>query len=126
MELKVQLNIELRQDNGKRKGMCERLILQCKHCNTVIKTFDTSNAITDEVNRNSNRKTQIRDINLRSVVATTSAGGGLSSYVGSTVILIFQNLLPTNRTVIYSAMLMKKRRKTLNVVCPKLHMNLEN
>ena len=55
--------------------MCETLLLQCKKCNTVIKTFKTSNVI----NSSENKKSKMTDINLRSVVAATSAGGGLTS-----------------------------------------------
>ena len=34
--------IELLQDNNKRRGLCERLSLKCKHCSTVLGYFDSS------------------------------------------------------------------------------------
>ena len=63
-------SIEMQQNNKKRKGMCERLLLMCVACKSVIKEFDTSPRV----------KTKgLIDINLRSVMATTSTGGGLTS-----------------------------------------------
>ena len=56
-------------------GMCETLLLHCSRCDTVIKTFKTSNVITSR----QGKKSKMTDINLRSVVAATSSGGGLTS-----------------------------------------------
>ena len=63
-------SIEMQQNNKKRKGVCVRLLLLCVACKSVIKEFDTSPRV----------KTKgLIDINLRSVKATTSTGGGLTS-----------------------------------------------
>ena len=67
--------LELKQNNEKKKGLCETLLLYCASCKTYIKSFRTSKTNTNE----QSSKSKIIDINLRSVVATTSAGGGLTS-----------------------------------------------
>ena len=51
--------------------MCERLVLFCKS-NHDIYSFDTSPQI------NKTKKNGMIDVNLRSVAAATSAGGGLT------------------------------------------------
>ena len=72
---KVCGKLELKQDNGKRHGLCEVLVLLCKACHKVVNTFKTSRTIPDK--RSS--KSKVIDVNLRSVIATTSAGGGLTT-----------------------------------------------
>ena len=54
--------------------MCQTMLLYCTHCDEVIKTIDTSKKVESE-----NAQSQLIDINLRSVKATTAAGGGLAS-----------------------------------------------
>ena len=53
-----------------KRGLSEKLYLQCRECKQIVKTFFTSNT---SVNNNKNV-----DINLRSVYGTISADGGLS------------------------------------------------
>ena len=60
----------LQQNNKKRNGLCEMLILHCTSCNTDIKSFKTSQQTVNN---------KMADINLRSVLATTAVGGGLST-----------------------------------------------
>ena len=62
--------LELKQNNKKKKGMCKTLVLYCTSCEKLIKTFETSKTVTNN---------KMPDINLRSVVATTSAGGRLTT-----------------------------------------------
>ena len=62
--------LQLKQNNQKKRGMCETLMLYCTSCKQIIKTFNTSKTVAGK---------KMLDINLRSVVATTSAGGGLTS-----------------------------------------------
>ena len=57
------------QNNMKRRGMCETLVIHCTSCNKDTKTFDTSKKIGN---------TKMIDINLRSVMAATSMGGGIT------------------------------------------------
>ena len=64
--------IQLREDISKRKGLCERLVLFCKSCKINIYSFNTSPHVSK-----TNKNGKI-DINLRSVAAATSAGGGLT------------------------------------------------
>ena len=60
--------ISMRQYDKARRGLSEKLYLYCLHCNETLKTFYTSTT-------NDNN---LVDINLRSVYAATSSGGGLS------------------------------------------------
>ena len=60
----------LQQNNKKRNGLCEMLILHCTSCNTDIKSFKTSQQTVNN---------KMADINLRSVLATTAVGDGLST-----------------------------------------------
>ena len=60
-------SLSLRQDDKARRGLSEKLYLHCLECNVTIKTY------TSIMN---NKK--LVDINLRSVYAATSSGGGLS------------------------------------------------
>ena len=53
--------------------MCEKLLIMCNSCQNILKEFDTSPIVTDV------GKKRMVDINLRSVVATTSIGGGLTA-----------------------------------------------
>ena len=64
--------IQLREDISNRKGLCERLILFCKSCKINIYTFNTS------PHARKTKKNGMIDINLRSVAAATSVGGGLT------------------------------------------------
>ena len=64
--------ITLNQNNKKRKGLCEKLEITCNSCKNIIKKIDTSPSVTDA-------RRKMVDINLRSVVATTSTGGGLTA-----------------------------------------------
>jgi len=66
--------LEVRQNNMKRKGMCETILLYCNHCNVTLKSIETSPRVKSE-----KKRSQLVDINLRSVMATTAAGGGLAS-----------------------------------------------
>ena len=59
--------------------MCETLLLYRRSCQNNVKTFKTSNIIEDNTSEMPNKIIRMIDINLRSVVATTSAGGGLTS-----------------------------------------------
>jgi len=63
-----------RQDNKRRKGMCETILLFRTHCYKTLKTIESSPLAESENNRS-----QLIDINLRSVIATTAGGGGLTS-----------------------------------------------
>ena len=65
--------LPLKQSEKGRKGLCERITITCNSCNKDIKTFETSPKL-----RNTVRRTRMRDINLRSVYAATSVGGGLA------------------------------------------------
>ena len=65
-------SIELQQNNKIRKGMCERILLTCAVCKSIIKELNTSPRV-------KTNETGPIDINLRSVMATTSTGGGLTS-----------------------------------------------
>ena len=56
-----------------------RQLLYCRSCQKNVKTFKTSNIIEDNTSEMPNKIIRMIDINLRSVVATTSAGGGLTS-----------------------------------------------
>ena len=49
--------------------MCEKLTLKCSSCHSVINSFDTSPTL----------KCKLIDVNLRSVCAATSTGGGLTT-----------------------------------------------
>ena len=40
--------LEMRQNNKKRKGMCETMLLYCTHCDEVIKTIDISKKVESE------------------------------------------------------------------------------
>ena len=64
--------VQLREDISNRKGLCERLIVFCKNCIMNIYTFNTSPCVSKK------KKNGMIDINLRSVAAATSAGGGLT------------------------------------------------
>ena len=63
-------SLSLLQNNNSKRGLCEKLYLQCRECKQIVQTFFTSNT---SVNNNKHI-----DINLRSVYGTISAGGGLS------------------------------------------------
>ena len=54
----------------KKKGFCENLILSCKSCKAIVKTFNTS-ATVDNIVRENNYN-RVVDVNLLSVVAITS------------------------------------------------------
>ena len=60
--------ITLQENNKKKNGLCEMLILHCTSCNTEIKSIKTSQTVNNNV----------ADINLRSVLATAAVDGGLS------------------------------------------------
>ena len=60
--------ISLKQDDKAKRGLSEKRYLYCLECNEVIKTFYTSTT----------NENKLIDINLRSVHAATSSGGGLS------------------------------------------------
>jgi len=68
----------LKQDNKKKKSMCETLLLFCNFCKVTLKSTEASKLV---VNKSSNldKQSKIIDVNLRSVIATTSSGGGLTS-----------------------------------------------
>ena len=66
----------MRQDNKKIKGICETLLLCCKSCGKTLKTVTTSQVVHSN---NRSEKSKLTDTNLRSVIATTSAGGDLTS-----------------------------------------------
>ena len=68
--------LQVRQDNKKRKGMCETLLLYCKSCGKTLKNVTTSPVVHSN---NRSEKSWLTDINLCSVIATTSIGGGLTS-----------------------------------------------
>ena len=68
--------LQVRQDNKKRKGMCETLLLYCKSCGKTLKPV-TTNQVVHSNNRS--EKLRLTNINLRSVIATTPTGGGLTS-----------------------------------------------
>ena len=53
--------------------MCEKLLIMCNSCQNILKEFDTSPTVTDV------GKKRMVGINLWSVVATTSIGGGLAA-----------------------------------------------
>ena len=54
--------------------MCERILLTCVVCKSIIKELNTSPRV-------KTNETGLIDINLRSVMATTSTGGGLTSLI---------------------------------------------
>ena len=60
--------ISLKQDDKAKRGLSEKLYVYCLECNEVIKTFYTSTT----------NENKLIDINLRSVHAATSSGGGLT------------------------------------------------
>ena len=60
--------LSVRQDDKARRGLCEKLILFCTACEKEIKTFHTSLTL----------ENKLIDINLMSVYAATSSGGGLA------------------------------------------------
>ena len=62
----------LSQHNKKRMGLCETLIIHCTACNNNIKTFQTSKQA------KVGGSDKMIDLNLRSVMAATSIGGGLA------------------------------------------------
>ena len=64
------------QDNKKRKGMCETLLLYCKSCGKTLKPVTTNQVVHSN---NQSEKLRLTDINLHSVIATTSTDGGLTS-----------------------------------------------
>ena len=66
--------LQLKQNNTKRMGMCETLILYRNSCKTSIKSFQRSKPVGKQKGRQ-----QMIDINLRSVIAATSGGGGLTT-----------------------------------------------
>ena len=60
--------LSLFQENKSRRGLSEKLYLKCMQCEHTVKTFYTS-----KTNDNN-----LIDINLRSVHAATTSGGGLT------------------------------------------------
>ena len=40
--------LEIRQNNKKRKGMCETILLYCNHCNVTLKSIETSPRVKSE------------------------------------------------------------------------------
>ena len=65
--------LEIRENVNKLIGMCENLVLFCLSCKKEIYSFLTSPQVEKE------KKKGMMDINLRSVAAVTSLGGGLAS-----------------------------------------------
>ena len=61
------------QDNKHRYGLYEVLALKCTNCGTIQGRFPTSTKLTENTWGGN-----MIDVNLRSVMATTSAGGGLT------------------------------------------------
>ena len=59
--------LQLKQNNKKRMGMCETLILYCNSCKTSIQSFQTSKPVGKHKGHQ-----QMLDINLRSVITATS------------------------------------------------------
>ena len=66
----------MRQDNKKMKGICETLLLCCKSCGKILKMVTTSQVVHSN---NRSEKSKLTDINLLSVIATTSTGEDLTS-----------------------------------------------
>ena len=56
----------------KRQGLSEILIVHCLNCRNNVHRFETSENVQTE------KGNKMKDINLRSVAATTSMGGGLT------------------------------------------------
>ena len=57
-------SLVIKQNNKKRVGMCETLSIYCTLCNNIIKTFQTTQ--------------KVEGTAIRSVLAATSIGGGLT------------------------------------------------
>ena len=65
--------LQFGENVNKRIEMCENLVLFCLNCKKDIYSFNTSPQVEKE------KKKGMMDINLRSVVAVISLGGGLTS-----------------------------------------------
>ena len=63
----IEKTLQLKQNNQKKRGMCKTLMSYCS--TEIMKTFKTSKTVVGK---------KMLHINLRSVVATPSAGGGLT------------------------------------------------
>ena len=57
------------QENSKKKGLCEKFVTKCKRCTRLLGNYSTSPNVVGR---------KMFDVNLRSVMATTAAGGGLT------------------------------------------------
>ena len=62
--------LQMKENVNKRIGLCKNLVLFCLSCRKDIYSFNTSPQVEKE------KKNEMMDINLRSVVAVTSLGGG--------------------------------------------------
>ena len=62
-------NLMLEQDDKKRKGLCERTVIKCRSCNNIVNIVNTSYTLPNNM----------YDVNVRSVHASTSSGGALTS-----------------------------------------------
>ena len=68
-----ELKLQIRENVNKRPGMYEHLVLFCFSCKKDIYSFNTSTQVENV------KKKGMMDMNLRSVAAVTSLGGGLAS-----------------------------------------------
>ena len=62
-------NLILEQDDKKRKGLCERILIKCRSCNKVVNIVNASYILPNNM----------YDVNVRSVHASTSSDGALTS-----------------------------------------------
>ena len=79
--------LKLRQDNEKRQGLNETLIVHCLICKNNVYTFETSENVQTE------KGNKMKDINLCSAAATTSMGGALQSFIDCIMTLTYQSWL---------------------------------
>ena len=66
---KAKNSLVLKQNNSKRRGMCETLMINCTSSKPDIQIFETSKKVGNS---------QMIDINLMSVMAATSVAGGIT------------------------------------------------
>ena len=65
----------VKQNDPKRRGLCEQIQLHCLSCRKIVKSIQTSKKVVG----NSTQSGRMIDVNLRSVIAATSIGGGLTT-----------------------------------------------
>ena len=65
----------VKQNDPKKRGLCEQIQLHCLSCQKIVKSIQTSKKVVG----NNTQSGRMIDINLRSVIAATSIGGGLTT-----------------------------------------------